>query len=483
MQDYLNEGQAIKNTQITEEHSDENPEATEESSDLGLRTSVRDKHLTKIRQMNIFGRTFRTLQFGSMRGVVLMFLRLTLGAGIFTLPFYVSKFGYIMGIIFIALAGFLSLESYNDIIEASNESNKNSYFELIEHYLGRRYLNVFKVTYFLDLSSTPICSMIVIYSLMKFLLGVLGLAKEEWIINKYTGAWKETNPQVILIRGLFFGLFYCISIPFFLKKQLFFLQKANMLIILALSLLMIYVIIELPFFGIHYEKGNERTTEAFKEFDQNWFENIFALLMAYYAQPFIFSLKEQLMYPTLDRMKKTTRITMIGETAIFILIGFMGYYCLGDKYITEMVYARVPYEGKNKFSEVLYQILLVVFFLCVLMGLAIYNPTIRDYFYEMFNWDKKNKRTYYLVSLVPFFCFALFCFIKPSITFVLNFSGVTFSNFNGYIIPGLIKAIRTKGKSKWAFYWALLKVYILMVFGMIAFVFMMINAYKDSQKE
>ena len=409
-----------------------------------------------------------------------MFLRLTLGAGIFTLPYYVGKFGYIMGLFFILLAGLLSIQSYFEIIDASHESKMNSYFEIIQHYLGDKFVTIFKFTYFLDLSSTPICSMIVIYSLMKLLLGVLKIAKLEWIKDEYKGDWNEDMYEVQLVRAGFFSLFYLVSVPFFLKKNLYFLQKVNFLILISLVLLMVYTIAELPFFGVAL---NELTTKVpIKKFQINWFENIFALLMAFYAQPFMFTLKEQLLYPTPERMKKTILITMIGEISIFILIGFVGYFCLGDKYTPDFVYQRQPYANKNAISELVFHILMVVFFLCVILGLAIYNPTIRDYFYDIFNFKKDSKITYYLVSLVPFAFFSLFCFLKPDITFVLNISGVTFSNFNGFIIPGLITAKRQYAVGNYFHLtYSLFKLSCLIIFGLIAFFFMIQDILKKNE--
>ena len=172
---------------------------------------------------------------------------------------------------------------------------------------------------------------------------------------------------------------------------------------------------------------------------------------------------------------------MIGEIIIFILIGFIGYYCLGDKFTPDFVYQRQPYVDKNQFSEIVFQLLMVLFFLCVLLGLAIYNPTIRDYFYDIFDFDRNNKVTYCLVSLVPFAFFSFFCYIKPDITFVLNFSGVTFSNFNGFIVPSLITARRQyESGKKIQLRYTIFKLGCLIIFGLVAFYFMVVGAFQKN---
>ena len=450
-----------------------------EPSDLSILTPEREKRLKEIREMNFFSRNFRALQFGSMRGVIVMFLRLTLGAGVFTLPFYVSKFGYIVGPILILLAGYVSMQSFFEIAEASEDSGKNNYFELIEHYLGRKTMQVFKVTYFLDISSSPICAMIVIYSLMKLILGMTGLADPAWIKNVQKGEWDEDLFEVKIVRGCFFFLFYWLSVSFLLKKNLFFLQKVNVLIIGALVSLLVYTLLELPFFGNAYKGKITRT--AFMPVDKTWLENIFALLMAYYAQPFLFSLKEQLLLPTVDRMKKVARNTIIIEAVVFSVLGFTGYWCLGNEYTTDLIYQRVMYPGKNMFSERVFQLMLIFFFLCVMLGLAIFNPTIRDYFYDVLHLDRKNKTVYYVISLVPFAVYSIFCFIKPDIVFILNVSGVSFSNFNGLIIPALMKAKINHRNQRWRqFYWCVFKLAVFIIFGLIGFCFIVAGMISPS---
>lgn len=69
--------------------------------------------------MNMFQKIFRPLDKGSLRYVVMLWIRMTMGVGILTLPALLSNFGLLGGIFFICLGAFLSLVSFRLIISVS----------------------------------------------------------------------------------------------------------------------------------------------------------------------------------------------------------------------------------------------------------------------------------------------------------------------------------------------------------------------------
>ena len=76
--------------------------------------------------MNIFKRLFRPLYNGSLRQVVLLWVNLTCGLGVLTIPYFVSQLGMIGGFIFLILAGLISWCSCIFIFEASEYTNLQS---------------------------------------------------------------------------------------------------------------------------------------------------------------------------------------------------------------------------------------------------------------------------------------------------------------------------------------------------------------------
>jgi len=445
-------------------------------SNLSIETKKRTEALEAIRALSWHNRIFRGIQKGSLRGVVIIFIRLCLGAGIFTLPFYVQSYGYVLGGVLIFLAGVLNLFSYYDIIEAADESKSANYFELIKEYLGTKMQAIFKVTYFFDLSATVIAVFVICYNLLQFCMAFLGMVPEGWYEDRAKGKWSEYHPDVMKVRGAFLIIILGLSVPFLLQKELFYLQKVNYLVLLALVLLIGYILAESPFFWLAYR--TKTTTEAIKDFRTDWFENFFALMLSFYAQPYVFSLKSELTYPTVARMKKTTRITMGLEIIIFLGVGIIGYLALGDKFTPEVLYARQQYEGKSPLSEWVYRGILIFYFACVLVGLAVYNPTIREAIYDLIPSGKDKKGFYTLTSLIPFVLYALVAFAKPRVVFIFNFTGVTVSNFNGFILPAVIQAVRQKrqGNNK-GMILPLTKVVLFIIFGGLGLYFMIKNAF------
>lgn len=462
----MQDQQPVNEELLLEQPADNSPE-----KNLAVETPERTRQLNEIRELPWNKRLIRAISKGSMRGAVIIFLRLSLGAGIFTLPHYVSCYGYILGAVFITAASLINVNSYYDIIEAAEESKSTNYFDFVNDYLGPTMLKIFKFTYLIDLSATVIGVLVICYNLFQFCMGFMGFTKPEWYEDIETGKWNESYPEVVKWRGIFISAIIFLSIYFLLKKDLFMLQNVNYCVMLALAALVIWSIGEMGFFWNAYSETSTR--HAFQGFHDDWFENVFALMLAFYAQPYVFTLKNEIIYPTVKRMKKTTWITMMIETSLFVLVGTLGYLAYGDKFTPEVFYARKPYPGKSEVSEWIYRGLLMIFFGCVVTGLAVYNPTIREAIYDLFQVNPKNKLYYVLISIVPYVFYGLIAFAKPSIVFIFNFAGVTVSNLNGFIIPALISAKRNKAKENWkGMAWAIGRVIFFVVFGGLGLYFM-----------
>lgn len=81
-----------------------------------------------------------------------------------------------------------------------------------------------------------------------------------------------------------------------------------------------------------------------------------------------------------------------------------------------------------------------------------FNPTIRDYIFVEFKITR-NSRNNILVSLFPFILSIIICTLLPDIILIWNILGVTVYNFNGYIIPLMLKMnyLRQNNKSYWKY--------------------------------
>ncbi len=241
------------------------------------------------------------------------------------------------------------------------------------------------------------------------------------------------------MRLIFFIVMFAVSIPLFLKKSMGSLQIINFLYLMSILVMIFSITLELPFFKIVFsELKIETDSYLFKNFNENWIENFFGLMIGFYIQPFLFSLRQELQHPTLKRSKKVSQISTSFILILNVIIGCFGYWVLGDVYTQEIFILRKPYPNKNYVSELFIKLLIIIFFILNTLSLAMYNSTIREYLGNFYDVNK-NRKTYIFYSLFPFLLICIFSFVYPNIIKVLNLFGYTVCNFNGYIIPFMMK--------------------------------------------
>ena len=124
------------------------------------------------------------MKTGSLRGVILMWIRMTMGVGILTLPCYFKTYGANTGLIILLIAAIINYYTYIFILEASYYTGKSDFSDLIETLLGQKILRIFKITYMLDISSAILLYAIVSWNLFEYCLWFFKLTRPGWIKNE-----------------------------------------------------------------------------------------------------------------------------------------------------------------------------------------------------------------------------------------------------------------------------------------------------------
>ena len=135
------------------------------------------------------------MQKGSLRNIVIMWIRMSLGIGILMISYYTKTFGLIPGIFLITVGVFLNYASYKYIFEAAFYTKKFNYFEIIENLLGKKTLYIFNVTYFLDLSSTVAIYAIITWKLFIHILMFFSIVSDNWLLVPETLELNEENSE------------------------------------------------------------------------------------------------------------------------------------------------------------------------------------------------------------------------------------------------------------------------------------------------
>lgn len=78
-----------------------------------------------------------------MRRVIILWLKISLGIGVFTLPYYFSKLGWGIGILAVLLTGFINIFSYYNIFKSSVYLKEKTFEGMIVKTLGSKFNKIF----------------------------------------------------------------------------------------------------------------------------------------------------------------------------------------------------------------------------------------------------------------------------------------------------------------------------------------------------
>lgn len=408
--------------------------------------------LNDIRSLSGLRRVFRPMKDGSLRRVVLMWLRMSMGFGMLTLPFYSKQFGGATVCLLILIASFLNFKAFNFIFDASYHLEDHNYSNLIEKLLGNKVLGVFRLTYFIDIVSTIIINSIISWNMFEYIIYFFKIGEshwKDWIKNFNTLEFNESDPTIFKIRGCFFLITFVCILPLILKKNLGALQKITVGYLIALVTLVLIIVIEVPFYRSAY-KTEDIGFHLVKPPNFNWLECFLGICGSFYVQPFVFSLRKELFIANKRRINKVGGISVMLAAVAFLLLAFFGYFALGDLYTPVLFILRKPYPGKNYISEMIFRCTITLFFIFSTLGLAMYSSVLRDYVYHTLK-IQDGKLKYFMITVAPYFIIFTTGFVYPHVINLTNLFSLTIYNFNGYIIPLLLKIQlnRVQGASAW----------------------------------
>ena len=421
--------------------------------------------LSKIRESGLFVRVFHPMKEGSLRGVVIMFIRMTLGVGVLTLPYYMKQFGGLLGVGILFLAAAVNYWTYAILTDLGNQTDIPDLLLLTKKYCHRYLHKLFKVTLLVDYISMVVFYMIMIYNVIMFLVAHLDLAPDSWYSNKKMLEFRQYCPALIIIRSSYCVLTILLMLPFIFRDSLGALQKISNYSLLVLCTMIIYICVEMGFFRKNLEKQPDFNVYylAAKP-DATWPACFFGVMLSYYSQTYFFSLRSELMHPTSRRLKKVSRLSMGYMFGMFLFLSIICYFCLGDVQTPDLIILRVPYPGKPKWSEYLFIGLVIVFLISSLITLPLYNIPVRDFMFCEFKFAR-SRTNYFLISIFAFLLGGIITIACPSVIGIWNFFSVTIYNYNGYMIPFILMIAFNKERGK-----GIAKYVIALVFCLLTFV-------------
>lgn len=273
--------------------------------------------LNEIRKSNVFSRIFRGVSEGSMRLTALFFVRLCIGVGILTLPYYIKVFGGVVGVCILLLSVGVNYLMYSFLAEVGNQTGLHDFLILNRRFNPVCVQKIFKITYLLDLMSSVFFYMILAYNMFEYILTFVGILPDSWYVDDSRSSLRTYHGPVFLMRFIYNVCSLGLLLPFMFRKDLGALKTVTHVYIISMGVLCLFILVEMPFFRKSLQTNSDfHVNYVYSPPSGQWLESFFGLMSTFYAQQYFFSIRKELMNPTTKRLKKTSFISM---SALFVL--------------------------------------------------------------------------------------------------------------------------------------------------------------------
>ena len=183
--------------------------------------------------------------------------------------------------------------------------------------------------------------------MFKYILYLLNFAKTDWIANEDNLEWNEFHSEVFLIRIAFFCVMFLINMPFMFIQKISAQNLISVFFLGTLLFMALYLTIESPYRYVNQKQELYEFHPGIKTLGWDKIPLLFSVLVTFYVQPFVLSLKKEMINPTLDRLSIVYVTSGIIEICLFIVFGSIAYSCYGDKLVPELLMLRPQLENSN----------------------------------------------------------------------------------------------------------------------------------------
>lgn len=342
------------------------------------------------RSKGFFKRNFGSLKGGSLRAVVIYWVRMTTGIGVMALPYYIAQLGLLMGSLILILAGTMCYFSFKYIFVAQILTGKKDLVQIARKFIPSWMCSIYSYTLIIDIFSAMMIYTVVSWNILSYLLVIFNLYKEDWVDKSVTDntVLNDYHKEVLLIRVGFLHLMFFCLIPLFLKRSLEKLKIVSQIFMVSLIFIIVILLCQTPLFYKMYHSSDQPKATVNYFYKPFWnfktFSYFFSMILAFYVQSLLMSLRKELLVPNITRLKKVAFLSVGSELFLFLILGITCYLIFGNEYTTSLIILRKPLEGYRAFEWV-FRAGLVIFFLSNLIGIPMYNVPMRDMIIRKFD--------------------------------------------------------------------------------------------------
>eukprot|EP00742_Colponemidia_sp_Colp-10_P006472 GILJ01006933.1.p1 GENE.GILJ01006933.1~~GILJ01006933.1.p1 ORF type:complete len:449 (+),score=63.75 GILJ01006933.1:44-1348(+) len=253
-------------------------------------------------------RTFGPIAPGSVRGSIFTLASTALGAGMLALPYVLKVAGLVPGILFILVAGIVSLIAMELLVACARITGIKNYAELVRQVLGKRMGDFMELVIVVYCFGCVIGYFVLIGEFVPSMLDAVGLS-----------SLNNRALDMIVLTG-------CGAFPLALLKNMSSLRYSSIVGLMCIIYINLVVIAEGP------EQIRRHSDLPIVTYDMSMevFKVISITFFAYTCHVNVFSVYSELQNPLARRMHKVTRRATLVEIIVYSSIAIFGYLSFRD---------------------------------------------------------------------------------------------------------------------------------------------------------
>ena len=367
-------------------------------------------------------RTFGKMEPGSIRGSIFTLASTAMGAGYLATPTILKYAGVFLGLIIIVGCGFLVYLSLHTVAKCADNYKIYHYPSVARKMLGNKWAFLLELAIILNGYGLIIALNIIVGSLIPSILSSFTIHEDKLI---------ERDLAMILLNAV-------VIVPLGLMRNLGALRYKALFNVTCLTFIMFVVIIELPFFA---EENNYNDTKYFTV-DMNFFSAFSLGLFAYLCHQNLTRIQGELVRPTLERIDKVARRSVLIMGTLFSILALFGYLSCLDDTPALIILRRAPDSISNDAAMVICRVM-ITFTMSIAIPINL-NPcrqSIQKLFLKI--KDEASTLVHCSISLGIIITTLLLALFFPKINIVFNFLGGFCGSVMALIIPSLMYVVST----------------------------------------
>ena len=390
-----------------------------------------------------------SMKEGSILGGVFALSSLALGTGAFSIPIRCTQLGCFWYMILLFFAASAAYWTLTGLIKSSRVVRGQDYSPTVRGIVGNTPAVVIDVFIIIYLFGVFVQYMVIIYSLV---------GRTYFELFEDTSAYKNFEEyendvwdKPVLKYPIMFGTALLIF-PVCLLKDISKMRFASMFGICALIYSILVVVVESPWFLIHYldnYKEDDPKTHAnwfdiSKGFtkDLNFFTGIATLFFTFSCHPGAFPVYKTLKNNNEKRINKVFFRSIILDVCIYFMIGVCGFITAPLNPKSLVIYRESIFDN-DIFMTIAKIALALDLFLSLPANFASYRAS---FFLVFFKTDKVDNFRNVLVTAITFFISTLIGALYKNILSYISLFGGFCSSMICYLMPGVLMIKTSKEK-------------------------------------